>query len=514
MNEILHPGMHAGSTPEKPAYIMADSGEIVTYGDLEDISNRCANLFRAHGLKAGDGIAMCLENHPRFLAICWGAHRAGLTYTCVATHLTGDEATYIVNDCGARIFIGSPARSAVAEAVRAGETMVEHWYSVDQATDGFSSLDTALDGQPAMPVPDESEGSDMLYSSGTTGRPKGVRTQLVHEPLGTPSPGLQLLSHLYQLSPAAVYLSPAPLYHAAPLRFTMSFLRYGATAVIMERFDPERALDLIEKYRCTHSQWVPTMFVRMLKLSDDVRERADLTSLKYAIHAAAPCPVPIKHRMIDWWGPILREYYAGTEGNGITVIDSEDWLDHPGSVGRPLLGSIHICNEDGDEVAIGETGTVYFADGNDFAYHNDPGKTAASRNRHGWTTLGDVGHVDEEGFLYLTDRKAHMIISGGVNVYPQEVENLLITHPKVLDAAVFGIPHGDLGEQVHAAIQLVPGNEESEVLEAELLGFCRDRLSHVKCPRSLDFHAELPRQANGKLYKRLLREEYRRTQTE
>lgn len=508
MNDIMHPGLHAQTMPDKAAYIMAGSGETVTYGALEEISNRCANLFRDHGLEPGDGIALCLENHRLFLAICWGAHRAGLTYTCIATHLTGDEATYIVADCGARLFIGSPARSNVADAVRAGESAVAHWYSIDQALEGFDCLDTALDQQPTTPVADESEGSDMLYSSGTTGRPKGVRTQLAHEPLGTPSPGLQLLAQLYGLTPSNVYLSPAPLYHAAPLRFTLSFLRYGATAIVMERFDPEHALSLIEQYRVSHSQWVPTMFVRMLKLPDDVRAGFDLSSHTIAIHAAAPCPIPIKERMIEWWGPILREYYAGTEGNGITVIDSANWLEHKGSVGQPLLGQIHICDDAGEEVPVGETGTVYFADGQDFAYHNDPDKTAASRNRQGWTTLGDVGHVDSENFLYLTDRKAHMIISGGVNIYPQEVENLLVTHPKVLDAAVFGIPHGDLGEQVHAAIQPATGLDGSDGLEAELLAFCRERLSHVKSPRSLDFHGQLPRQANGKLYKRLLREKY------
>ena len=508
MSDILHPGVHAQTMPDKAAYIMAGSGAIVTYGELEKISNRCAHLFRGHGLRPGDGIAMCLENHPLFLAICWGAHRAGLTYTCIATHLKAEEATYIVADCGARLFIGSPARSDIAAAVRAGETAIEHWYSVDRAIDGFAFLDIALDDQPAMPVADESEGSDMLYSSGTTGRPKGVCTLLEYEPLGTPKPSFQLLGHLYGLSADAIYLSPAPLYHAAPLRFTLSFLRMGATAVVMERFDPEHALALIETFRVTHSQWVPTMFVRMLKLPEEVRARHELSSHRCAIHAAAPCPIPIKEQMIAWWGPILREYYAGTEGNGITVIDSAAWLAHKGSVGRPLFGAIHICDEDGEDVAAGETGTVYFADGQEFAYHNDPAKTAALCNRHGWTTLGDVGHVDDEGFLYLTDRKAHMIISGGVNIYPQEVGNLLVTHPKVLDAAVFGIPHGDLGEQVHATIQTTTGVAASDALEAELLAFCRDRLSHVKCPRSLDFHAALPRQANGELYKRLLRDEY------
>ncbi len=508
MEGLLHPGIHAAAMPDKPAYIMAGSGLVVSYAELEARSNRCAHFFRARGLKTGDSIALCLENHPWFLAICWGAHRAGLYYTCIATHLTGPEAAYIVADCDARLFIGSPARADAAEGVMAASTAVEHHLMVDEARAGFEPFDKAVVDQPETPIPDQSSGADMLYSSGTTGRPKGVRVALSDEPLGTPSPGLQLLAELYRIDAGAVYLSPAPLYHAAPLRFTMSFLTLGATAIIMERFDPEQALALIERHRVSHSQWVPTMFVRMLKLPEAVRNAYDLSSHQVAIHAAAPCPIPVKEQMIAWWGPIIREYYAGTEGNGITVIDSEQWLAHKGSVGRALLGQVRICGEDGEELPAGEVGTIHFSDGNDFAYHNDPDKTAASRNRHGWTTLGDVGYVDEDGFLYLTDRKAHMIISGGVNIYPQEVENLLITHPKVLDAAVFGIPHPDLGEQVHAAVQPAADASMDVSLEDELLDFCRANLSHVKCPRSLELMADLPRQANGKLYKQKLKDRY------
>ncbi len=508
MDTLLHAGIHAAKTPDKPAYIMADSGVTVTYGELEARSNQCAHLFRAHGLKRGDSIALCLENHPWFLALCWGAHRAGLYYTCIATHLTGTEAAYIVNDCGAHLFIGSPARADAADGVLAADTQVDHFLMVDEAQPGFESLDTAIDGFPTTPLADQCPGADMLYSSGTTGRPKGVRVELSKDPLGTPSPGLKLLSALYGLSSDNVYLSPAPLYHAAPLRFTLSFLAFGATAIVMERFDPERALALIEQHKVTHSQWVPTMFIRMLKLPETVRQGRDLSSHRVAIHAAAPCPIPVKEQMIEWWGPIIREYYAGTEGNGITVIDSQDWLAHKGSVGKALLGQVRICGEDGEELPAGEVGTIHFSDGNDFAYYNDPEKTAASRNRHGWTTLGDVGYVDAEGYLYLTDRKAHMIISGGVNIYPQEVENLLVGHPQVLDAAVFGIPHPDLGEQVHAAVQPIADATMKRDLEDELLAFCRDNLSHVKCPKSLELIADMPRQANGKLYKQKLKARY------
>ncbi len=501
----MHPGIHAESDPDKPALIMAGTGHTVTFGDFEALSRRCAQLFRSRGLRPGNAIAMCLENQPWFLPLCWGAHRAGLTYTCLATHLGSDEAAYIVSDCGASLYVGSAAKADVAKALHATSPGPRYWLMLDGASDGFESLEAAVEGQSAEPLADESEGADMLYSSGTTGRPKGVEVMLSGDPLGTVDPRWEALGALYGMAPESVYLSPAPLYHAAPLRFCLGFLRRGATLVIMERFDAEEALATIARYKVSHSQWVPTMFVRMLKLPSETRAAYDLSSLKIAIHAAAPCPIPVKEQMIDWWGPILHEYYAGTEGNGITVIDSAAWLEHKGSVGRSAAGEVHICDEDGNELSAGETGVVYFGGGNDFAYHNDPEKTARAHHAEGWTTLGDVGHVDDEGYLYLTDRLAHTIISGGVNIYPQEVENLLVTHPSVLDAAVFGIPHAELGEQVHAVVQLVSGATASK---AELLAFCRDHLSHVKCPHSLDFSKELPRQPNGKLYKRLLKEPY------
>ena len=501
----MHPGIHAESDPDKPALIMAASGQTLSFREFEYLSRRCAQLFRSRGLKPGDAIALCLENHPWFLPICWGAHRAGLTYTCLATHLGGDEAAYIVSDCGAGLYIGSAAKADVAEALLAAMAGPAHWFMLDGTSAGFEAFEDAVAAQPAEPVVDESEGADMLYSSGTTGRPKGVEVTLSGDPLGTVNPRWEALGALYGMTAEAIYLSPAPLYHAAPLRFCLGFLRRGATLVIMERFDAEAALATIARYRVSHSQWVPTMFVRMLKLAPAARAEHDLSSLKIAIHAAAPCPIPVKEQMIAWWGPILHEYYAGTEGNGITVIDSAAWLAHKGSVGQPATGEVHICDEDGMELPAGETGVVYFGGGDDFAYHNDPDKTASAHHAKGWTTLGDVGHVDGDGYLYITDSLANTIISGGVNIYPQEIENLLVMHPTVLDAAVFGIPHEELGEQVHAVVQPVSGAEASA---AELLGYCRDHLSHVKCPRSLDFSEELPRQANGKLYKRLLKEPY------
>jgi acyl-CoA synthetase (AMP-forming)/AMP-acid ligase II len=350
----------------------------------------------------------------------------------------------------------------------------------------------------------------MLYSSGTTGRPKGVEVPLPGTPLGTGDAIHMLVSALFGGTGDSVYLSPAPMYHAAPLRFVMGFHRSGATVVVMERFDPVEALALIERHKVTHSQWVPTMFVRMLKLPAEERERFDVSSLQVAIHAAAPCPVAVKEQMIEWWGPVLHEYYAGTEGNGFVYCDSAQWLEHKGTVGHPLVGEVHILGEDGAELPAGESGTIYFGGGADFSYHNDPDKTAESRDPkgRGWTTLGDVGYVDEAGFLYLTDRKAYMIITGGVNVYPQEAENLLAMHPKVVDVAVLGVPNADFGEEVKAVVEPVSMEEAGPELERELIAYCREHLADVKCPRTVDFRAELPRHPTGKLYKRLLKDEF------
>ena len=361
---------------------------------------------------------------------------------------------------------------------------------------------------PATPIADEAPGVDMLYSSGTTGRPKGVRVELKDEPIDAMNSLVQLAAGLFGFNKDTVYLSPAPLYHAAPLRWCMTTMRLGGTVVVMEKFDPERALELIERYKVTASQWVPTHFVRMLKLPDGVRTKYDHATLTCAIHAAAPCPVQTKRAMIEWWGPVLKEYYAGSEGNGFCYISSEEWLKKPGSVGTAKIGVLKICDENGDEVPVGVDGTVYFADGTPFEYHNDPEKTAQSKNKHGWTTLGDVGHVDEDGYLFLTDRKAFMIISGGVNIYPQELENLLVTHPKVADAAVIGAPDEEMGEKVVAVVQPMNMADAGDALRDELMAFVRANISHVKAPRQIDFMEELPRHQTGKLYKRIIRDAY------
>lgn len=504
----MHPKVHAAATPDKPALIVAETGETISFADLDRRSNRVAQLFRARGLATGDTVAFFCENIPDYFDLTWGAQRAGLFFVCISSKLTAPEAAYIVADSGARLVVASAGLAYVAEGLAPLIPDVAR-LMIGGNVPGWERWEPALAAMPATPIDDERAGVDMLYSSGTTGRPKGVRVALPEAAdVAAPTVLGMLAQHLYRIGPETIYLSPAPLYHAAPLRWSMTVQRLGGTVVMMAHFDPLAALAAIERYGANTSQWVPTHFVRMLKLSDDMRARHDLSSLRVAIHAAAPCPIPIKRAMIEWWGPILYEYYAGSEGNGLTTISSEEWLAHPGSVGRAAYGTLHICDDDGDELPAGEEGLVYFEGGGQFDYHNDPAKTAEARNRHGWTTLGDVGRVDGEGYLYLTDRKSFMIISGGVNIYPQECENLLITHPKVADAAVFGVPNEDLGEEVKAVVQVMDGIDPGPETAAELIAFCRQHLAGVKCPRSIDFEDELPRLPTGKLYKRLLRDRY------
>jgi long-chain acyl-CoA synthetase len=503
----MHPLHHAQSTPDKPAYIMASSGETVTYRELDERSNQGAQLFRSMGLKVGDVIAIFMENNPRYFEIAWAAQRSGLYYTCISSKLTASEVEYIVKDCDAKVFITSAAMGAVADEVPALIPGVK-LYMVGGRRGPYESFEAARDPMPASPIPDEAAGSDMLYSSGTTGRPKGVKPQLTGLPIDAPHSLQMMAMGLFGFTGDSVYISPAPLYHAAPLRWCMTVHKLGGTVIVMEKFDPETCLALIEKYKVDVGQFVPTHFVRMLKLPEAVRTKYDVSSMRSAVHAAAPCPIPVKEQMIAWWGPVLHEYYAGTEGNGFCYINSQDWLTHKGSVGKAVLGELRICDEAGDALPPRQEGVVYFENGPPINYHNDPAKTAESYNQHGWTTLGDVGWMDEEGFLYLTDRKSFMIISGGVNIYPQEIENLLVTHPKVADAAVVGAPDEEMGEKVVAVIQPLDWTDAGEELAAELAAFTRQHLSHVKAPRVIDFMEELPRHPTGKLYKRLIRDAY------
>jgi len=506
-----HPSITAQTYPHKPAIIMGDSGEMVTYKELDERSNQGAQLFRSLGLKTGDHIGMMLENNRQFLEILWAAQRSGLIFTPISTHLKKSETAYILKNCGAKLFIGSLGLSAVAEELLAESTGVDHFYMVGGVKSGFDSWEEATDTQPDTPIADESNGVPMLYSSGTTGQPKGILVSNYEKDVHTPPALVATIGMFFGFGEETVYLSPAPLYHAAPLHYNMLALYNGGTSVVMEKFEPELALKLIEEHRVTHSQWVPIMFNRLLKLPQEVREAYDVSSMQVAIHAAAPCPVEIKEKMIAWWGEIVVEYYAASEGIGFTLIDSANWLTHKGSVGPALLGELHIVDDDGNELPQGETGTVYFGGQPiHFHYHDEPEKTAQAYNEKGWATTGDVGYVDADGYLYLTDRKNFTIISGGVNIYPQEVENILASHEKVADVAVFGVPNDEFGEEVKAVIQPMNWADATDETAIEILEWLRERISKLKMPRSLDFHPKLPRMDNGKLYKRHLVEEYRK----
>ena len=505
----MHPSVHAAAQPDKPAVIMTGSGESWSYAELDRRSNRIAQLLRDRGLGIGDTVAFCLDNRLEVFAFVWGAQRAGLVYVAISNRLTAGEIAYIVEDSGARLLLAGPLAEDVLAGVAAALPDLDR-FIVGGISESWRDWDSAAAAMPELPIADERAGVDMLYSSGTTGRPKGIRHPLPEDPAIAQLDRLTMLAAgAFGFSGEAVYLSPAPLYHAAPLRWCVSVHRLGGTVVVMERFDPAAALAAIECWRVTHSQWVPTHFVRMLKLPEAERLRHDVSSLVCAVHAAAPCPVPVKAAMIDWWGPVLREYYAGTEGMGLTFITSEEWVARPGSVGRAILGTLHICDEEGAELPPGETGIVYFGDGPAFQYHGDRAKTAEATHPLGWTTLGDVGHVDADGYLWLTDRKSFMIISGGVNIYPQEIENLLVTHPAVADAAVIGAPHEEMGEEVVAVVQPLDPAAAGPELAAEIGAWLRARLAGLKVPRRIDFRAALPRLPTGKLQKGLLRDEYR-----
>lgn len=506
----MHPYHYAKSHPDKAAYIMAGSGETVTFKQLDERSNQLAHAFRDLGLGHGDTIAIFAENSARYFEICWAAQRAGLYFVCISSRLTAPEATYIVTDSEARLLIASDGLKTVAKEIQELTELAAYW-SIDGDITGFTALETLRADYPETPIADERAGSDMLYSSGTTGRPKGLRPPLSEDRAIDASGALnQIAQILFKVQDDGVYLSPAPLYHAAPLRWCMAMTKFGNTLIIMEKFDPEQYLALIEKYNVTHTQLVPTMFVKMLKLPEAVRTKYDVSSLVSALHAAAPCPIPVKEQMIAWWGPVIEEYYAGSEGNGMTWANSEQWLAHKGTVGIPIYGELHICDEAGNELPVGEEGQIYFGGTPAPNYHNDPEKTKGARHpqRDDWSSLGDVGKIDSDGFLYLTDRKAFMIISGGVNIYPQEAENILITHPSVADVAVIGVPNEEFGEEVKAVVQPMDGVAGTPELAEELLAFCQANLTKLKCPKSVDFDPALPRHPTGKLYKRLVRDRY------
>lgn len=503
----MYPGAHAATRPDHPAVVMAGSGEVVTYRQLDDRSNQLARLWQGHGLVAGDHVAIFSENQPRFFEVMWAALRSGLYVTTINSYLSAEEVGYILDDSGARSLITTSERAEIAASALQHAPNVALPLLIGDDDKRFASYVESMDAMPTDPLAEQPAGEMMLYSSGTTGRPKGVKRPLSGKSVTDGMLIAGLVNGVFGMNAESTYLSPAPLYHSAPIGLSLGVQSLGGTVVVMEKFDPVAALHLIETYSITDSQWVPTMFIRMLKLDAEQRSGFDVSSMRVAIHAAAPCPVAVKQQMMDWWGPVLWEYYAGTELNGFCLVRPDEWLARPGTVGRPLIGSIHILDEAGDDQPANVPGTIYFGVGPAYEYHNAPDKTESVRDPQGrgWTTLGDVGYVDDEGWLYLTDRQAFMIISGGVNIYPQEIEDCLVMHPKVADVAVFGIPDDEMGEAVHAAVQPAEGVVGDEALAVELRSHVREHIAHFKCPQRFEFHDELPRLPTGKLYKHKLR---------
>jgi long-chain acyl-CoA synthetase len=501
----MHIAVHAQERPNDPAVTMSD-GRALSFRQLDHASLALANRFHELGLRSGDVIAVLMENRPEYYVATWAAQRMGLYYVPINWHLKADEVAYITADSEAVVMVTSAQHREIAARACAGSRCTRTINVDDADWDVVREAIASPTPPPTQHVP--AEGQVMFYSSGTTGKPKGIKRALDGRPFGTSAALDKFLSAFYGIGAQSVYLSPAPLYHAAPLGWTMAIQRAGGAIVCMTQFDALETLRLIHQHRITHAQFVPTMFVRMLKLPSEQRLAFDVSSLKMAVHAAAPCPPDVKRAMFEWWGPIIHEYYGGSEVNGLCAVGPQDWFTHPGTVGKAALGVAHICDDEGNELPVGETGAVYFSGMPPFEYFKDPEKTRSAHNAQGWSTLGDIGHMDADGYVYLTDRKAFMIISGGVNVYPQEVENVLIGHPAVMDVAVIGVPHPELGEEVLAAVQLREASQASDALKAELIAFCREQIAHFKCPRRVEFDNDLPRLPNGKLLKRLIKNRY------
>ena len=506
----MYPGNWAKKSPDKKAVINSLTDEYITFGQLDAQSNQLAQFLHARGLRRGDHIALFMENHLAYFIVAWAAMRSGLYITPISRYLTPDETAYILEDCGAKALVTS-ATMTVSGEFEEHAPRCEIKLSVGGGHAGYEDFSDAIAPYPTAPLFSQPVGAMMPYSSGTTGRPKGVIRPLPDQNIDDPDyRNGDLQSALWNFDDQTIYLSPAPLYHTAPFGFCMATLALGGTVVMMPKFDALGALQAIENYGVTHSQWVPTMFSRLLKLDID-RQQFDLSSLKVAIHAAAPCPKQVKAEMLEWWGDVIYEYYAGSELNGLTHVTPEEWKKHPGTVGKPVMGTLHICDDEGNEQPVGDPGLIYFEQPEaTFEYHNDDDKTRSVRHPHhdNWSALGDVGYVNDEGYLFLTDRATFMIISGGVNIYPQEIEDALTVHPKVADVAVIGVPNAEMGEEVKAVVQLEPGIDANEATEQELLTYTRDHIAHYKCPRSVDFMDELPRSAAGKLYKRRIKDMY------
>ena len=509
MTDVLGLWRIAAEDPSRLAVVDPDGRE-ATYGQLAALSNRMAHGLRAEGLTTGDGIAVALPNSVEFLALYLAAMQSGLYFTPINWHLVGPEIAYIVGDSEAKIFVAHERFADAAQLAAKEIDLPETAFFAVGDVPGYRSLSELSGGRPDAPPPDRSAGGPMHYTSGTTGRPKGVRRTLTG---ADPDDAASLMSFffgMFGIKPhdGNVHVCGSPLYHTAVLVWASTSLHVGHPVVLMDKWEPEEMLRLIERHHVTQSHMVPTQFHRLLALPDEVKAGYDLSSLRTMIHAAAPCPVDVKRRMLDWWGPVIVEYYAATEGGG-TLVMPHEWLQKPGTVGKPWPTSeIKIFDDDGKEVPQGQPGTVYMRMGAaGFEYYKDEEKTRKARIED-FFTVGDIGYLDEDGWLFLHDRKSDMIISGGVNIYPAEIENELLTHPKVGDVAVFGIPHEDWGEEIKAVIEPAVGVQPSDELTAELAAFCRERIAKFKIPRTFDYIDEMPRDPNGKLYKRKLRDPY------
>lgn len=498
---MANPAHHARLRPDSAAVTIAETGESLSWAQLHARAVSLANRFYDMDLRAGDPVAFCLENRLDFAAAVWAAQYSGLRYTPISSRLTRDEIAYIVADCDTTVLVHSNVTADVCRAIPQEVARPLELVDLDDGSIG-------LDDDGATPRYDRVEGVAMLYSSGTTGRPKGVRRPAPPEPIEELPPGDRILATAYGIDTKSVYLSTAPLYHSAPLTFLLQMGRIGAETVVMGRFDAASALAYIERYGVTHSQWVPTMFVRLLNLTEGQRDANDLSSHRFAIHGAGPCAIHVKEAMLDWWGPIIHEYYAGTEGAGMCVIGPDEWLAHKGSVGRSIRGPVAILDDDGNSLPPGEVGQIWFSNSADFKYHGDPEQTSQARGPSGTGTFGDIGYLDDDGYLYLTDRKSFTINAGGINIYPREIEEALLTHPAVFDVAVFGVPNAEYGEEVKGVVQPHPDAEAGTALEKDLIDHCLSRLARFKVPRTIDFVAELPREPTGKLRVAQLRERY------
>ena len=502
----MNPFAQTRDNPDKPAIIVGE--QAMSYRELDLSSRAAASSLRRRGLTRGDVIAILAPNATTFFVAAWAAQRSGLYYTPIGRHLKPAEIAYILADSGARaLFVEDNLAGLAAAALEElPPGAAPACLGLGGSIEGIAAIDDlAMEDADRGDV----EGGDLLYTSGTTGRPKGVKRPLDFGPLGSDTRRVERLRDLFAMGKDTVFYTPAPIYHAAPLRFAMTVLRMGATLVMDSKFDPAVALATIASRGVTHSQWVPTMFVRLLQLPESERAAFRAPAHRKAIHSGAPCTGPVKRAMIDWWGPILHEYYSGTESAGFTHATCEEWLRFPGTVGKPWGCKIHILSESGPELGPGKIGDVYFEGRAGLRYHNDEAKTRQAHSAQGWTTMGDIGFVNEEGYLFLCDRKNFVIVSGGVNIYPREIEDVLEEHPEVLEAAVFGLPDDELGESVQAVVQLRDAAGAGPELAQALHAHVRERLARYKAPKRLAFDSDLPRLPNGKLEKHRLRQDYR-----